>query len=141
MVGQPQADPPGLRLLRTGRPQGAREAGLGASFGIAGQRIPAGEMVMALLLSANRDEERFPEPDRFDLARSPNKHLAFGAGIHFCLGAPLSRLEAQVASRALFGRWPDLRLAVAREDLAWSTALLFHGVQRLPVTLPASPRA
>jgi cytochrome P450 PksS len=108
---------------------------------IAGQRIPAGEMVMALLLSANRDEERFPEPDRFDLARSPNKHLAFGAGIHFCLGAPLSRLEAQVATSALFGRWPDLRLAVAREDLAWSTALLFHGVQRLPVALPASPRA
>ena len=104
---------------------------------IGGQHIAAGQMVLALLLSANRDEERFPDPDRFDIQRSPNKHLAFGAGIHFCLGAPLARLEAQVAIPALLRRSPGLRLAVAREDLAWSTALLFHGVRSLPVALAA----
>jgi cytochrome P450 PksS len=109
---------------------------------LGGQRIPAGEMLLPLLLSANRDEARFPEPDRFDITRSPNKHLAFGAGFHFCLGAPLARLEAQVAIPALLDRLPDLRLAVAPEALVWSKAFLFRGMRSMPVAFtPAEPRA
>jgi cytochrome P450 len=85
----------------------ARYAKEGAS--VAGVPIPAGAEVVPWLAAANRDPERFPDPDRFDPARTPNKHLAFGRGIHACLGAPLSRLEAAIALPMLLAQLPDLR--------------------------------
>jgi len=79
----------------------------------AGRRFVKGERIGLLLGAANRDPERFPEPDRFDAARSPNPHVAFGAGIHACVGAPLARLELRTAVRVLFERLPSLRLVGA----------------------------
>jgi cytochrome P450 PksS len=101
---------------------------------IAGARIPAGEAVVAGILSANRDPAEFADPDRFDITRAPNRHIAFGFGIHFCLGAPLSRLEGAVAFPALLRRLPDLRLAVEPEALRWSERILLRGIQAMPVT-------
>ncbi|WP_224248419.1 cytochrome P450 family protein [Hyalangium gracile] len=98
-----------------------------------GQVIPAGQMIMASLLSANHDPEQFAEPERFDITRTPNRHLSFGVGIHFCLGAPLSRLEAMIAINLLVQRLPRLRLAVEPSTLRWRTGLLIHGLERLPV--------
>lgn len=99
-----------------------------------GQHIPAGEMLVAGLLSANRDGDVFPEPERFDIGRQPNRHIAFGSGIHFCLGAPLALLEARVSFRLLLERLPRLRFAVDPATLRWRDSLLIHGLERLPVT-------
>ncbi|MDC0713328.1 cytochrome P450 [Stigmatella sp. ncwal1] len=99
-----------------------------------GERIPAGEMVVAGLVSANHDAEVFPEPERFDIARQPNRHIAFGSGIHFCLGAPLALLEAKLSFRLLLERLPRLRFAVEPSTLRWRDSLLIHGLERLPVT-------
>jgi cytochrome P450 PksS len=101
---------------------------------VAGVTIPRGEMVFAVLASANRDERQFANPDTLDLTREPNKHLAFGLGAHFCLGAPLARLEGQIAINTLLRRCPDLRLAVAPEALRWRRGLLLRGLEALPVT-------
>jgi cytochrome P450 len=102
---------------------------------LGGQTIPAGEMVVAWIGSANRDPHQFPEPDRFDIRRSPNRHLAFGQGIHFCLGAPLARLEATIALRALLERLGPLQ--VDRAGLAPLASQVLYGVQRLPVAFTA----
>src|SRR5262245_22752214 len=75
---------------------------------IDGVRVRTGEFAIALIGAANRDPARFAEPDRLDLGRADNAHLAFGQGAHFCLGAPLARLEAQLALSALLRRFPDL---------------------------------
>ncbi|NDJ52328.1 MAG: cytochrome P450 [Chloroflexi bacterium] len=99
-----------------------------------GQTIGRGEMVFAVLLSADRDETVFPDPNRFDITRRPNKHIAFGAGIHYCLGAPLARLEASIAFPTLLQRLPDLALATPRDQLQWNDTLLFRGMATLPVT-------
>lgn len=97
---------------------------------VAGRRFTKGERVGLLLGSANRDGERFPEPDRFDATRTPNAHVAFGAGIHACVGAPLARLELRTAVRVLFERLPGLRLS-AEPPVAdtWH----FRGHAALPV--------
>jgi cytochrome P450 len=97
--------------------------------------IPAGAMVAISLLAADRDPERFPNPDAFDLDRADNQHLAFGYGIHYCLGAPLARLEAQIAFTDLLTAFPDMRLAVSPAEVAWRTGVLIHGPSALPVTL------
>jgi cytochrome P450 PksS len=101
--------------------------------GFLGQTIPAGEMIMASVLSANHDPEQFTEPERFDITRTPNRHLAFGSGIHFCVGAPLARMEAMIAINLLLERLPRLRLAVEPSMLRWRTGLLIHGLEQLPV--------
>ena len=101
---------------------------------IGGVTIPRGEMVLAILASANRDERQFPNPDTLDIAREPNRHLAFGSGPHVCLGAPLARLEGQIAINTLLRRLPDLKPAVAPESLRWRRGLLLRGVESLPVT-------
>ncbi|HSP79912.1 MAG TPA: cytochrome P450, partial [Myxococcaceae bacterium] len=98
-----------------------------------GQLIPAGEMVVAGLLAANHDPEQFPEPERFDITREPTRHIAFGFGIHFCLGAPLARLEGTIALNALLERLPGLRLAEEPEALRWRPRAIVRGLQRLPV--------
>jgi cytochrome P450 PksS len=100
---------------------------------ICGQVIPAEEMVIAGLMSANHDPAVFTEPERFDVGRTPNKHVAFGLGIHYCLGAPLARLEAAVAFELLLERAPRVRLAVAPERLTWRKSSLLRGVEQLPV--------
>lgn len=97
--------------------------------------IPRGDVVVGVLGSANRDESQFPSPDTLDLAREPNRHLAFGAGGHFCLGAPLARLESRIALTTLFRRFPELRLAEPAETLPWRRALFFRGPARVPLTL------
>jgi cytochrome P450 len=101
---------------------------------IAGQTIPAGDHVIVSLLAANRDRRRFPDPDRLDLSRADGNHLAFGHGIHFCLGAPLARLEGRIALRALFDRFPTVELADVDSLTRWPT-LLFNRLTALPVRL------
>ncbi|MEV6299671.1 cytochrome P450 [Actinoplanes sp. NPDC051861] len=102
---------------------------------IGGVTVPAGDPVVVVLLSANRDEERFSGADQMRLDRTLNAHLAFGHGIHYCLGAPLARLEAQIAFTALLDRHPGLSLAVAPEDLRWRPGQLLRGLEELPVRL------
>ena len=100
---------------------------------LAGVTLPPGELVTAVLGSANHDESQFPEPEKLDLARSPNRHLGFGMGAHFCLGAPLARLEGQIALTALFRRFPNLRLAVPPDSLRWRASLLLRALEELPL--------
>ncbi|MFJ2405605.1 cytochrome P450 [Streptomyces xanthochromogenes] len=95
--------------------------------------IPAGASVLVALASAGRDPQRHHDPDRFDIRRSPQSHLAFGHGIHFCLGAPLARMEGRIAVRTLLERAPDLRLDVRTEELQWLPGMLIRGVRHLPV--------
>ena len=99
---------------------------------IDGRRIAKGSMVVVLLGAANRDPAYFPDPDRLDVARADNRHIAFGFGIHFCLGAPLARLEAQIAFAALLRRAP--RLALATETPEWRDSQVLRGLTALPVT-------
>jgi len=94
--------------------------------------IPKGGLVLSILGAANRDPAHFPEPDRLDLARADNRHLAFGVGIHFCLGAPLARAEGQIGIGALARRLP--RLALATDRPAWRDATALRGLAALPVT-------
>jgi cytochrome P450 PksS len=100
---------------------------------IGGEKIPRGEMVFAVIASANRDERQFADPDTLDLAREPNRHLTFGLGPHFCLGAPLARLEGQIAINTLLCRVPDLRLTVSSDELRWRRGMLLRGLESLPV--------
>jgi cytochrome P450 PksS len=97
--------------------------------------IPPDAVVYAVLASANRDERQFMNPDTLDLTRQPNRHVAFGHGIHFCLGAPLARLEGQIAIRTLLERKDDLRLAIPDEAIGWRKGLVLRGVTALPVTM------
>jgi cytochrome P450 len=101
--------------------------------------IPAGDPVLFHLGSANRDAARFPEPDRFDITRRDSGHLAFGQGLHHCLGAPLARLEAEIAFPALLAACPDLRLAVAPESLRWRTSRAVRALRELPVRFTPGP--
>jgi cytochrome P450 len=97
--------------------------------------IPEGSIVVAMLAAANRDPRRFPEADRFDVTREDNPHLAFGHGIHFCLGAPLARMEAETAIGSLLRRFPDMALACARAEIPWRPSALLRGPAALPVRL------
>lgn len=106
-----------------------------------GTTVPAGDSVIVSLCAANRDPERFPDADTLDLDRSPNPHMAFGHGIHFCPGAALARAELQIAVRALLTRLPQIRLAVPDEDLVWVGAVLARGVNELPVAYGPSDDA
>jgi len=102
---------------------------------VAGVTIPRGEMVLAVIASANRDERQFAKPDVLDLSREPNKHVSFGQGVHFCLGAPLARLEGQLAINTLLRRARGLRLAVAPAALRWRRGLVLRGLEALPVAV------
>jgi cytochrome P450 len=99
---------------------------------IGGQTIGKGEMVMPFLGAADRDPTQFPDPDRLDITRADNRHIAFGMGIHFCLGAPLARLEGQIAINTLLARLPRLALATDRPQFRQSLTL--RGLQALPLS-------
>jgi len=102
---------------------------------VAGVTIPRGELVLAVLASANRDEQQFKNADRLDLEREPNPHVAFGCGIHYCLGAPLARLEGQIAIGTLLRNVPNLRLAVPSNTLRWRRGLVLRGLESLPIAV------
>ena len=102
-------------------------------FTLRGQQICRGDLVRVVISSANRDPAQFEQPDRFDIHREENAHLAFGLGIHYCLGAPLARLEGEIALNLLLERCQDLRLAVPASELQWRSGVLFHGLKKLPV--------
>ena len=87
------------------------------------------------LLGANRDAERYPEPDKLDITRAAGGHLAFGHGIHYCVGAPLARLEAEIALGGLLERFPGLALDVKPDELVYRPSSLVHGLETLPVRL------
>jgi cytochrome P450 len=106
---------------------------------VLGQKIPAGKLVLPIIGSANRDAQQFPDPNRFDIARDPNPHIAFGHGVHFCLGAPLSRLEARIALPDLLERLKGLELA-SSDPWEPRKALHVHGPSRLPIRFEPGKR-
>ncbi|MFI9259525.1 cytochrome P450 [Streptomyces sioyaensis] len=99
---------------------------------VAGVPVPAGSTLLLLIGAANRDPAAYEHPERLDIGRTPLRHLAFGQGIHFCLGAPLARLETQIALRMLLARAPQLRLAGEPE---WKDHITLRGLSRLPLSL------
>jgi cytochrome P450 PksS len=101
---------------------------------IAETTIPRGELVMAVIGSANRDANYFDHPDALDITRKNNRHLAFGHGAHFCLGASLARLEGQVAINTLIQRMPNVRLRSALDQLRWRGTFVLRGLEALPVS-------
>jgi len=129
-----QADSATQELLRfvsfasVSKPRYARE-----DTDFHGQRIRRGEMVFACLAAANSDPNVFPHPERLDIHRQPNRHLAFGAGIHVCLGAKLARVETAIALERLFTRFPDLHLAVPRSQISYAPRFGTRSLRSLPV--------
>ncbi|QNS09288.1 cytochrome P450 [Streptomyces xanthii] len=100
---------------------------------LSGGTVRAGEGVMAAAVNANRDPRMFEDPDRLDITREKNPHLAFGHGAHYCLGAQLARMELRVAIGGMLERFPELRLAVPADEVEWKSGGLFRGPRRLPV--------
>ena len=98
-----------------------------------GVTIPTGGLMLAVLASANRDESVFDNPDSLDISRSPNRHFSFGHGMHYCLGAPLARMEGAIALDTLLRELPDLRLAVRPGKLKWRNGMVIRGLESLPV--------
>lgn len=136
-----RADPSQIKtaveeLLRYGSPVDmATERYAREDVEIAGALIPRGALVFGVLGSANRDERQFTNPDTLDIARDPNRHLAFGQGGHYCVGAPLARMEGQIAINTLLRRFPNLRLAQAPERLRWRRGLVLRGLESLPLAV------
>jgi len=100
---------------------------------IGGQVFPRGSQVTTLLAAANRDPDRFPDPDRLDIGRADNQHLTFSHGIHYCLGAALARLEGQVVFDTLASRYPSLHLAVDPDEIEYREHFVLRGLKALPV--------
>ncbi|AOM05670.1 MULTISPECIES: cytochrome P450 family protein [Bacillus] len=103
-------------------------------FQIHDRTIEKGDMVVIALASANRDETVFENPEVFDITRENNRHIAFGHGSHFCLGAPLARLEAKIAITTLFNRMPELQIKGNREEIKWQGNYLMRSLEELPLT-------
>ncbi len=118
-----------LTIVQFGAIRVARE-----DVDFAGQHIRAGETVVASLAAANRDPAQFPDPDELDLARPASRHVAFGHGIHQCLGQQLARVEMKIAFPALFRRFPMLHLAVPPDQVPMRDDMIVYGVHRLPVS-------
>lgn len=98
-----------------------------------GVTIKLGDIVLPSLLAANRDPSKFENPNTFDITRDPNPHLAFGQGIHYCLGAPLARMEGTIALSRLIQQHPNISLNTSVDQLEWNSSLLIHGMKHLPV--------
>src|ERR1051326_982301 len=122
--------------LRYDGPSGALARLVDIAHEFGGRKLAKGDRVDAFMNAANRDPRRFPDPDRFDIERDDNRHLTFGHGAHFCLGAPLARLEAQIAFPRIFARLARLELATDRFE--WIDSLALRGVKRLPVRFEAA---
>ncbi len=118
-------------MLRFEGPTGAIVRVVKAPFELRGKRLEAGDRLFAMVNAANHDPAHFREPQRFDIRRSPNRHLTFNHGIHFCLGAPLARAEARIAINRLFARFPDV--AMATEDIEYMDTLTMRGVRDMPM--------
>ena len=134
-----KADPKGLvataveEFLRYEAPVTRAVRRAAEDFEWRGRQIRKGETTVTLLGAANRDPEQFPDPDRLDIGRDPNKHLGFGFGIHFCIGAPLARLEGKVAFPAILERFPNMQLAADR--IEYQPAFGIRSIKALPVAL------
>lgn len=100
-----------------------------------GEHIAQGELVIVALGSANRDEQQFKDADIFDITREKSSHLAFGKGIHLCLGAPLARLEGEIAVSTLLNRFPNIQLQADVNELEWRPGMIVRGVKEIPVQL------
>ncbi len=100
---------------------------------LGGVRLKKGEKVMVMLAAANMDPQANQHPERLDIQRKPNRHMAFGTGIHFCLGHQLARIEGRCALKALFKRWPTLKLAVDESEIKWRKRPGMRAIERLPV--------
>jgi hypothetical protein len=100
---------------------------------IGGARIDAGDLVVLVLGAANRDPSEFPDPDRLDITRTQGRHVGFGYGAHFCEGAPLARIEMEIAMNTLLRRMPELRCAVPIDTLAWDEVSHIRSLKTLPV--------
>lgn len=100
---------------------------------LGGVTVKKGERIMAMLAAANMDPSVNPHPERLDLARRPNRHVAFGTGIHFCLGHQLARIEGRCALKALLQRWPSLSLAVSQSEITWRERVGLNAIDHLPV--------
>jgi len=100
-----------------------------------GVTIPQGATVFNAILSANRDEAAFENPNQLDITRTPNRHLAFGHGIHYCLGAPLARLEAKIAFNTWLDRYPEMQLGMEPEQAEYAGMMMVHRLECLPVVL------
>lgn len=137
-------DDPGLvesaveECLRYDGPSSATVRIVTTEHNLYGTRLEAGQRIFAMLNAANRDPDQFDDAEGFDIGRDPNPHLTFGYGIHFCLGAPLARLETQIAFAELARRFPDLTLET--EAPHWFDALVLRGLKALPVDLAPAHR-
>jgi cytochrome P450 len=137
LLGDPSIIVPAVEeLLRYESPSQHTGRIARADVELGGQKIGRKQAVIAVMAAANRDPERFPDPDRLDLTREDNRHLAFGWAAHFCFGAPLARIEGQVAFETILRRLPNLRLT--SERLAWRTNLGLRGLTALPVSFGQS---
>lgn len=134
LIAEPSLAPTAVEeFLRYDGPSGALARVASADLEMNGKAIREGQRVFAFVNAANRDPEAFDDAERFDIGRLQNPHLTFGHGIHFCLGAPLARLEAQIAAMRLTERLPRIRLSGG--DPEWHDSLILRGVKRLPVEL------
>ncbi len=120
-------------FLRFDGPSNSMSRVVRVDHDIGGRRLKAGDRVFAMINAANRDPRQFREPEKLDLGRQPNRHLTFGQGAHFCVGAQLARLEARIALPRLFERFPDL--ALGQDSPVWHDSLIARGLSRLPVRL------
>ena len=120
-------------------PTGALVRVVAVEHELQGRSLRKGDRVFAMVNAANRDPRAFAEPDRFDIARRPNPHITFGFGPHFCLGAPLARLEGKLALTEIARRYPALSLA--SDGLARVDSLSLRGLTALPVRLDGPPAA
>ena len=123
-------------FLRYDAPTNAMTRIVRVEHEVGGKRLQTGDRVFAIINAANRDEAQFADPDALDVGRTPNRHLTFGQGIHFCLGAQLARLEARIALPLLFERYPQLQTSAA--EPVWLDALIMRGLKSLPVKLRAA---
>jgi cytochrome P450 len=131
---QPQLAPAAVEeLLRYDSPVQLTARVAHETFEYRGHTIQRGQEIAFLLGAANRDPSRFPDPDRLDLARGDSRHLSFGGGIHYCLGAPLARLEGEIAFATLARRMPSLHLA--GEGITYRDNFVLRGLTALPVSV------